>query len=95
MDAIEKMYDNIMKEMDEYNEANKAAAQLTPEEMIKAIYDVVVGGADADEAEDADIEERTENESKNSGEYGEGFRGAIDGVYVQENIVHEISLKVF
>ena len=64
MDAIEKMYDNIMKEMDEYNEANKAAAQLTPEEMIKAIYDVVVGGADADEAEDAAAETETETDTE-------------------------------
>ena len=35
MDAIEKMYNNIMQEMDEYNEANKAAAQLSTEDMIK------------------------------------------------------------
>lgn len=57
MDAIEKMYDNIMKEMDEYNEANKAAAQLSTEEMIKAIYDVIVGGADEDEADEAASED--------------------------------------
>lgn len=63
MDAIEKMYDNIMKEMDEYNEANKAAAQLTTEEMIKAIYDVIVGGADEDEAEDAAAEDETVDET--------------------------------
>ena len=62
MDAIEKMYDNIMKEMDEYNEANKAAAQLSPEEMIKAIYDVIVGGADEDEAEEAAADTSTETE---------------------------------
>ena len=62
MDAIEKMYDNIMQEMDEYNEANKAAAQLSTEEMIKAIYDVVVGGADEDEAEEAAVETSTETE---------------------------------
>lgn len=62
MDAIEKMYNNIMQEMDEYNEANKAAAQLSPEEMIKAIYDVIVGGADEDEAEEAAVETSTETE---------------------------------
>lgn len=68
MDAIEKMYENIMKEMDEYNEANKAAAQLSTEEMIKAIYDVIVGGADEDEAEEAASEgagsEEVETETK-------------------------------
>ena len=68
MDAIEKMYNNIMQEMDEYNEANKAAAQLSPEEMIKAIYDVIVGGADEDEAEEAASEnagsEEVETETK-------------------------------
>lgn len=63
MDAIEKMYNNIMKEMDEYNEANKAAAQLSPEEMIKAIYDVIVGGADEDEAEEA-AADSTETETE-------------------------------
>ena len=62
MDAIEKMYNNIMQEMDEYNEANKAAAQLSPEEMIKAIYDVIVGGADEDEAEEAAADTSTETE---------------------------------
>ena len=50
----------IVKEMDEYNEANKAAAQLSPEEMIKAIYDVIVGGADEDEAEEAAADTSTE-----------------------------------
>lgn len=67
MDAIEKMYDNIMKEMDEYNEANKAAAQLSTEDMIKAIYDVIVGGADEDEAEEAAADagsEEVETETK-------------------------------
>ena len=68
MDAIEKMYENIMKEMDEYNEANKAAAQLSTEEMIKAIYDVIVGGSDEDEAEEAASEdagsEEVETETK-------------------------------
>lgn len=62
MDAIEKMYNNIMQEMDEYNEANKAAAQLSPEEMIKAIYDVIVGGADEDEAEEAAADTSTKTE---------------------------------
>ena len=62
MDAIEKMYNNIIQEMDEYNEANKAAAQLSPEEMIKAIYDVIVGGADEDEAEEAAADTSTETE---------------------------------
>ena len=64
MDAIEKMYNNIMQEMDEYNEANKAAAQLSPEEMIKAIYDVIVGGADEDEAEEAAADTSTETETE-------------------------------
>ena len=68
MDAIEKMYENIMKGMDEYNEANKAAAQLSTEDMIKAIYDVIVGGADEDEAEEAASEsagsEEVETETK-------------------------------
>ena len=67
MDAIEKMYNNIIQEMDEYNEANKAAAQLSPEEMIKAIYDVIVGGADEDEAEEAaadSTETETETETE-------------------------------
>ena len=68
MDAIEKMYENIMTEMDEYNEANKAAAQLSTEDMIKAIYDVIVGGADEDEAEEAASEsagsEEVETETK-------------------------------
>lgn len=62
MDAIEKMYNNIMQEMDEYNEANKAAAQLSTEDMIKAIYDVIVGGADEEEAEEAAVETSTETE---------------------------------
>ena len=62
MDAIEKMYNNIMQEMDEYNEANKAAAQLSTEEMIKAIYDVIVGGADEEEAEEEAVETSTETE---------------------------------
>ena len=62
MDAIEKMYNNIIQEMDEYNEANKAAAQLSPEEMIKAIYDVIVGGADEDEAGEAAADTSTETE---------------------------------
>ena len=62
MDAIEKMYNNIIQEMDEYNEANKAAAQLSPEEMIKAIYDVIVGGADEDEAEEEAADTSTETE---------------------------------
>ena len=64
MDAIEKMYNNIMQEMDEYNVANKAAAQLSPEEMIKAIYDVIVGGADEDEAEEAAADTSTETETE-------------------------------
>ena len=64
MDAIEKMYNNIMQEMDEYNEANKAAAQLSTEEMIKAIYDVIVGGADEDEAEEAAADTSTETETE-------------------------------
>ena len=64
MDAIEKMYNNIIQEMDEYNEANKAAAQLSPEEMIKAIYDVIVGGADEDEAEEAAADTSTETETE-------------------------------
>ena len=65
MDAIEKMYNNIIQEMDEYNEANKAAAQLSPEEMIKAIYDVIVGGADEDEAEEAAADSKeTETETE-------------------------------
>ena len=63
MDAIEKMYNNIIQEMDEYNEANKAAAQLSPEEMIKAIYDVIVGGEDEDEAEEA-AADSTETETE-------------------------------
>ena len=63
MDAIEKMYNNSIQEMDEYNEANKAAAQLSPEEMIKAIYDVIVGGADEDEAEEA-AADSTETETE-------------------------------
>ena len=63
MDAIEKMYNNIMQEMDEYNEANKAAAQLSPEEMIKAMCDVRVGGADEDEAEEA-AADSTETETE-------------------------------
>ena len=62
MDAIEKMYNNIMQEMDEYNEANKAAAQLSTEDMIKAIYDIIVGGADEEEAEEAAVETSTETE---------------------------------
>ena len=62
MDAIEKMYNNIMQEMDEYNEANKAAAQLSTEDMIKAIYDVIVGGADEEEAKEAAVETSTETE---------------------------------
>lgn len=62
MDAIEKMYNNIMQEMDEYNEANKAAAQLSTEDMIKAIYDVIVGGADEEDAEEAAVETSTETE---------------------------------
>ena len=62
MDAIEKMYNNIMQEMDEYNEANKAAAQLSTEDMIKAIYDVIVGGADEEEADEAAGETSTETE---------------------------------
>lgn len=62
MDAIEKMYNNIIQEMDEYNEANKAAAQLSTEDMIKAIYDVIVGGADEEEAEEAAVETSTETE---------------------------------
>ena len=62
MDAIEKMYNNIMQEMHEYNEANKAAAQLSTEDMIKAIYDVIVGGADEEEAEEAAVETSTETE---------------------------------
>lgn len=64
MDAIEKMYNNIIQEMDEYNEANKAATQLSPEEMIKAIYDVIVGGADEDEAEEAAADTSTETETE-------------------------------
>ena len=62
MDAIEKMYNNIMQEMDEYNEANKAAAQLSTEDMIKAIYDIIVGGADEEEAEESAVETSTETE---------------------------------
>lgn len=50
MDEIEKIYKRIEDELNHAAEATKAATTLSTDEMIKAIYDVLIGEKDADDA---------------------------------------------